>query len=125
MGSGGSSSYSGASGYQPYAESYHVIQKKLSKDKHDSDIYNHKTGYFKKPADTNLDDATHDKAVYTDSKKANGTYTYVRFLYLKQIAVAAGSDKFENKDVFLYLVNKEPIRLDMAFPHILIIPRIN
>ena len=77
MGSGSSSSYSGAGGSQPYAESYHVVQKELSKDKQDSDIYNPKTGYFKNPTATSLDDAAHDKAVYMDGKKANGTYTYV------------------------------------------------
>lgn len=77
MGSGSGGIYSGAGGSQPYAESYHVIRQELSKDKQDPDIYNPNTGYFKNPTATSLDDAVHDKSVYLDGKKANGTYTYL------------------------------------------------
>lgn len=77
MGSGSSSTYSGAGGSQPYANTYHVVQKELNKDKKDPDIYNPSTGYFKNPTATNLENATQNSSVYIDGKKADGQYTYV------------------------------------------------
>lgn len=77
MGSGSSGSYSGAGGSQPYAETYHVVEKELSKDKKDPDIYNPRTGYFKNPTATNLENAGKDGSVYIGGNKANGQYTYV------------------------------------------------
>lgn len=77
MGSGSSSSYSGAGGSQPYANTYHVVEKELKKDKKDSDIYNPSTGYFKNPTAVSLGNATQDGSVYIGGNKANGRYTYV------------------------------------------------
>ena len=77
MGSGSSSSYSGAGGSQPYANTYHVVQKELNKDKKDPDIYNPSTGYFKNPTATNLENAAQNGSVYINGNKANGQYTYV------------------------------------------------
>ena len=77
MGSGSSSSYSGAGGSQPYANTYHVVQKELNKDKKDPDIYNPSTGYFKNPTATNLENAEQNGSVYIGGNKANGQYTYV------------------------------------------------
>ncbi len=77
MGSGRSGSYSGAGGAQPYANTYHVVDKELRKDKKDPDIYNPRTGYFKNPSAINLESATQNGSVYIDGNKANGQYTYV------------------------------------------------
>lgn len=77
MGSGSSSSYAGAGGSQPYAETYHVVSKELSKDKKDPDIYNPSSGYFKNPTATNLEGAVQNNYIFIDGKKANGQYTYV------------------------------------------------
>ena len=77
MGSGISSSYSGAGGSQPYANTYHVVQKELNKDKKDPDIYKPSTGYFKNPTATNLEKAAQNGSVYIGGNKANGQYTYV------------------------------------------------
>lgn len=78
MGSGGNGSYSGTNGgSQPYAEMYHVVGNELNKDKEDHDIYNPKTGYFKNPSATNLENAITPHRVVFDGKSANGTMTYV------------------------------------------------
>lgn len=77
MGSGSSSSYSGAGGSQPYANTYHVVSKELGKDKKDPDIYNPSTGYFKNPTATNLESAAKDNAIFIEGSKANGQYTYI------------------------------------------------
>ena len=77
MGSGSGGSYSGAGGSQPYAESYHVVAKELSKDKQDSDIYSPKTGYFKNPTASTIEDAIDGNSIYMDGHKANGKLTYV------------------------------------------------
>ena len=78
MGSGSSGNYHGTrGGSQPYAESYHVVPKEMSKDKRDPDIYNPKTGYFKNPTATSLQDAIHNDRIFIDGKKQGGTLTYV------------------------------------------------
>ena len=77
MGSGSSSSYSGAGGSQPYAETYHVVPKELAKDKKDPDIYSPTSGYFKNPTATTITDAVKDGSVYLGDNKANGQLTYV------------------------------------------------
>ncbi len=77
MGSGSSSSYSGAGGSQPYADTYHVVPKELAQDKKDTDIYSSSTGYFKNPTAQTLDSAINGNAVYLDGNKANGQLTYV------------------------------------------------
>ncbi len=79
MGSGSSSSYSGASsGSQPYAESYHVVPEALGKDKKDPDIYDKKKGYFKNPTATDLETAIHgDRIMFNSNKVAHGSMTYV------------------------------------------------
>jgi len=75
MGSGSSSSYSGAGGSQPFAEKYHVVSKELRKDKLDPDIYSPQTGYFKNPTATIID--SESSLVLLEGKKANGRFTYV------------------------------------------------
>lgn len=78
MGSGGSGPYSGTGGgSQAYADSYHVVDKEISKDKKDPDIYNPKTGYFHNPTATKIQDAANGNAIYIDGKKPNGPITYV------------------------------------------------
>ena len=72
MGSGSSGSYSGAGGSQPYADTYHVVQKELGKDKKDPDIYNPNTGYFKNPTATNLESTAKYNAIIIEGSKANG-----------------------------------------------------
>ena len=78
MGSGGSGPYSGTGGgSQAYADSYHVVDKEISKDKKDPDIYNPKTGYFHNPTATKIQDVANGNAIYIDGKKPNGPITYV------------------------------------------------
>lgn len=77
MGSGSGGSYSGAGGSQPYAEYYHVVAGELAHDKKDPDIYDPKTGYFKNPTATKLEDAVQGNSVFLDGKKANGQLTYI------------------------------------------------
>ena len=72
MGSGGSGPYSGTGGgSQAYADSCHVVDKEISKDKKDSDIYNPKTGYFHNPTATKIQDAANGNAIYIDGKKSS------------------------------------------------------
>jgi len=78
MGSGESGQYSGTSGgSQPYSESYHVVGKELSKDKADPDIYDSKSGYYKNPTATTLQDASSGGKFIVDGKVAHGEMTYV------------------------------------------------
>lgn len=78
MGSGSGGLYSGTGGgSQPYAEKYGVVQKELAKDKRDPDIYDKKTGYFKNPTATNLNDSIVGEHVEIDGKTPNGPITYV------------------------------------------------
>ena len=78
MGSGYSAIYAGTGGgSQPYADSYSVVGAVRAIDKKDSDIYNSKTGYFKNPTATALDDAVDGNRVIFNDKSANGTMTYV------------------------------------------------
>ena len=78
MGSGSYGPYSGTNGgSQPYAETYHVVGHELSKDKHDPDIYNPVSGYFKNPTATNMDDAITPTRIIFEGRSASGTMTYV------------------------------------------------
>lgn len=77
MGSGASGSYSSGSGSQPYAPSYHVVLKMLTKDKADKDIYNPNTGYFKNPTATSLEKTIDGDRVIFQGGRAEGTMTYV------------------------------------------------
>ena len=78
MGSGSGGPYSGTrGGSQPYAETYHVVAKELSKDKGDPDIYNPTTGYFKNPTAQKLSDVITPNRVLFDGKSAEGKMTYV------------------------------------------------
>ena len=62
---------------QAYAEYYHVVAGELSHDKKDSDIYDPKTGYFKNPTATRLEDAALGNSILLDGKKANGQFIYI------------------------------------------------
>ena len=78
MGSGSSGLYSGTGGgSQPYAETYHVYPKEMNKDKKDPDIYDSKTGYFKNPKATSLQDAESNGRFLNGDIRADGTFTYV------------------------------------------------
>lgn len=78
MGSGSSGNYHGTKGgSQAYAERYHVVASEINKDKKDPDIYDPKTGYFKNPTATRLEDSIQNDRVYIDGKKQMGTVTYV------------------------------------------------
>ncbi len=78
MGSGSGGAYSGTNGgSQPYASTYHVIGKEISKDKADPDIYDPKSGYFKNPTATTLDQATDGNRFLLQGKRAEGKFTYV------------------------------------------------
>lgn len=77
MGSGISGSYSSGSGSQPYAESYHVVKEMMDGDKQDPYIYDTKTGYFKNPYATTIQDSIVNGQIKMNGNSANGTYTYV------------------------------------------------
>ncbi len=77
MGTKSTSSYSGAGGSQPYADTYHVVDAELNNDKKDPDIYNPTTGYFQNPTATMLENAVQHDSFYIEGSKANGQYAYV------------------------------------------------
>lgn len=80
MGSGSGGSYSvGTSGSQPYAPTYSVVSVEFNKDIQDPDIYNPKTGYYKNPTATNMEENIKDNCIYfkNTDKKAHGSLTYV------------------------------------------------
>lgn len=78
MGSSISGNYTNTLGKsQPYANSYLVASDMFEMDKKDSDIYDSKTGYFKNPSATNLNEAIRGDNIYLDGNRANGTVTYV------------------------------------------------
>lgn len=92
MGSG-SSSYTGTQGSsQPYAESYHVMPDMIEHDKHDPDIYDPQTGYFKNPTAFELTAASAIDGGFSlighDDKphRINGRITYVLDLAGRLIA---------------------------------------
>lgn len=76
MGSGSGGSYSHG-GSQPYAPTYHVVSDMMAKDKQDSNVYNPKTGYFRNPLATTIQDAIVNEKVVMNGRSANGTFTYV------------------------------------------------
>lgn len=43
---------------------------------------------------------------------------------LKKVAVRPSSQQLKDKPVLLYLVDQQPIGLDMAFPYVFIVPRV-
>lgn len=78
MGSGSGGPYSGTNGgSQPYAATYHVVDKELAHDKKDPDIYDPQKGYFKNPTSINIEKSVKDNSIYIAGNKANGTMTYV------------------------------------------------
>ena len=43
---------------------------------------------------------------------------------LKKVAVRPRSQQLKDKPILLYLVDQQPIRLNMALPYVLIVPRV-
>ena len=78
MGSGSGGSYSGTNGgSQPYAENYHVVDREMTNDKKDPDIYSKENGYFKNPTAVNLEDAVSGNRIEIDGKRMDGPVIYV------------------------------------------------